>query len=183
MKRKRKHSVTAEPRPGLEQLCDLIADCAQRTKTERCRQNGGPIDIPAMLVFRLDTEDRIGMWPIKGNPIDDFSILWRQALQLGNPDFVGFVSEGYTGPSRDNWQRGDLATEFMLGPCSGVKEALLIAGVDTRRGCHRNTSISFQYDQHDLPQFNTFAWRSIAQGNVCDLLSDCAREVRYRANP
>lgn len=136
-----------------------------------------------MLVYRLDTEYGIRMRPIPGHSVDDFPIAWMEVLAEGNPDFVGYVSEGYMALMRTNCQRGDLATEFQQNPCSGVKECLMIASIDTHQGCHRNTSISFQYDKDGLPRFEPYRWSGYDDGHVPELLAECARQVQRRKGP
>jgi hypothetical protein len=136
-----------------------------------------------MLFYRLDgaSEFHITNFP-DGHPIAVFPSIWDRILEEGNPDFLAFVVEGYEGSFRDgeNYQRGQFERDFKENPVSDVTETLLIAGVDIRQDRHRNTMITFSYDDRGMPRFTRYPWADDCNGNLGELLADCVREVQRR---
>lgn len=184
MRRKRNQPDRAEGRPRLEEICDQIAVMAQAFKSGLCRRSNGPADMGAALVYRLedDSELRSRGFP-GGHPVDTFNKVWANVLKEGTPDFVAVVAESYMGDSghTENYRRGELEQQFKQNPNSRVREAVLIAGVDTREGRQRCTAIPFTYDRNGMPAFRTLGWDDKPRGDrLSGLLAECARQVQRR---
>lgn len=186
MKRNRNKPDRPEGRPRLEEMCDQIALMTKAFKSDLCRRNKGPADMAAALVYRLegDSELRSTGFP-GGHPVDTFNKVWASVLKEGTPDFVAVVAESYMGSGRtENYRRGEMEQEFKHDPNSSVREAVLIAGVDTREGRQRSTAIPFTYDRNGMPAFRTLGWDDEIRGDrLSGLLAECARQVQLRKGP
>ena len=183
MRRKRKQPDRPEGRPRLEEMCDQIAVMAQAFKSVLCRRKNGPADMAAALVYRLEGDSALRSTGFPGgHPVDTFNKVWARVLEEGTPDFVAVVAESYMGSARgENYRRGELEQEFKQDPNSSVREAVLIAGVDTREGRQRCTAIPFSYDRNGMPAFRALGWDDEFHGDrLSDLLAECARQVQRR---
>ena len=182
--RRRRNRRRRGDRSSLEQLCGRLAYMAQSNKAAMCERNAGPVDSHPALFFRLYGTDDLLFTPLPyGHPVSTIPPILERILEQDHPDFVAVVTESYMGLNSDkhHYQYGQLQRDFKNNPTSYVKEALLIAAVDTRHGRHRSTGIPFIYDDDGMPRFTTLPWCDGCQGKLGELLDDFVCTVQRRA--